>query len=96
MPRYDWTDDGYFATERRDLGQIRYVLLVTMLLNFVATAIKITAGLATGASAWSLTAWTACLMGSPMLWAWQGCTPLENPLMLSTPMDTVNLKPSPR
>lgn len=49
MPRYDWTDDGYFATERRDLGQIRFVLLVTMLLNFVATAIKIAAGLATGA-----------------------------------------------
>jgi cation diffusion facilitator family transporter len=49
MPRYDWTDDGYFATERRDLSQIRYVLIVTMLLNFVAMAIKIAAGLATGA-----------------------------------------------
>jgi len=49
MPHYDWTDDGYFATERRDLRQIRRVLIVTMLLNFVATAIKIAAGLATGA-----------------------------------------------
>jgi cation diffusion facilitator family transporter len=49
MPHYDWTDDGYFATERRDLGQIRKVLILTMLLNFVATAIKIATGLATGA-----------------------------------------------
>ena len=49
MPRYEWHDDGYFVTENRDLSQIRVVLLVTMLLNFVATAIKIAAGLATGA-----------------------------------------------
>jgi len=49
MPHYDWTDDGYFVTERRDLKQIRLVLIVTMLLNFLATAIKVTAGLATGA-----------------------------------------------
>jgi cation diffusion facilitator family transporter len=49
MPHYNWTDDGYFVTERRDLGQIRRVLIVTMLLNFLATAIKIGAGLLTGA-----------------------------------------------
>ena len=49
MPRYDWTDDGYFATEHRDLNQIRRVLIATMLLNFLAMAIKIAAGLATGA-----------------------------------------------
>ena len=49
MPRYDWTDDGYFTTERRDLSQIRRVLVITMLLNFVAMAVKIVAGLATGA-----------------------------------------------
>lgn len=49
MPHYDWTDDGYFITERRDLRQIRLVLIVTMLLNFLAMGIKITAGLATGA-----------------------------------------------
>ncbi len=49
MPHYDWTDDGYFNTERRDLRQIRLVLVVTMLLNFLATGIKVTAGLATGA-----------------------------------------------
>jgi len=49
MPRYKWQDDGYFVTENRDLIKIRAVLLITMLLNFVATAIKIAAGLATGA-----------------------------------------------
>ena len=49
MPHYDWTDDGYFVTERRDLRQIRWVLIATMLLNFLATAIKLAAGLATGA-----------------------------------------------
>ena len=49
MPHYDWTDDGYFVTERRDMRQIRWVLIATMLLNFLATAIKLAAGLATGA-----------------------------------------------
>lgn len=49
MPHYDWTDNGYFVTERRDLRQIRWVLIATMLLNFLATAIKLAAGLATGA-----------------------------------------------
>jgi cation diffusion facilitator family transporter len=49
MPHYDWTDDGYFVTERRDLRQIRWVLVATMLLNFLATGIKLAAGLATGA-----------------------------------------------
>jgi cation diffusion facilitator family transporter len=49
MPRYNWSDDGYFATDTRDLGGIRRVLVVTMLLNFVATAVKLAVGLATGA-----------------------------------------------
>ncbi len=49
MPHYDWNDDGYFSTERRDLGQIRRVLIVTMLLNFLAMAVKLAAGLLTGA-----------------------------------------------
>jgi len=44
-----WVDDGYYTTETRDLRAIRRVLIVTMLLNFVATAIKLGAGLATGA-----------------------------------------------
>ena len=48
MPRYDWTDDGYYVTEKRDLRAIRRVLIVTMLLNFLAMAIKLAAGLATG------------------------------------------------
>ncbi len=49
MPRYDWTDDGYFITERRDLAQIRRVLIITMLLNFLAMGIKLVAGVLTGA-----------------------------------------------
>ena len=48
MPRYNWKDDGYFATERRDLNQIRRVLIITMLLNFLAMAIKLGAGIVTG------------------------------------------------
>lgn len=44
-----WIDDGYFNTERRDLSQIRRVLVITMVLNFAATAVKLAAGLATGA-----------------------------------------------
>lgn len=49
MPNYEWQDDGYFDTESRDLNQIRAVLVITMLLNFVAMSIKIAAGVATGA-----------------------------------------------
>lgn len=49
MPHYDWADDGYFSTDTRDLSGIRKVLVVTMLLNFAATAVKLSAGLATGA-----------------------------------------------
>lgn len=48
MPRYDWVDDGYYITEKRDLGTIRQVLLITMLLNFLAMAIKIGAGIVVG------------------------------------------------
>ncbi len=49
MPRFDWTDDGYFATEARDLGKIRRVLILTMLLNFFAMGIKMVFGAFTGA-----------------------------------------------
>lgn len=49
MPRFEWTDDGYFATETRDLSQIRRVLILTMLLNFVAMAVKMVTGILTGA-----------------------------------------------
>ena len=49
MPHYDWVDDGYYVTERRDLSGIRRVLIVTMLLNFLAMGVKLAAGLLTGA-----------------------------------------------
>jgi len=49
MPHYDWIDDGYFVTEKRDLSGIRRVLIVTMLLNFLAMGVKLAAGLLTGA-----------------------------------------------
>jgi cation diffusion facilitator family transporter len=44
-----WIDDGYQSTELRDVSSIRRVLLFTMLLNFLATGIKLAAGVATGA-----------------------------------------------
>lgn len=49
MPHYDWVDDGYYVTEKRDLSGIRRVLIVTMLLNFLAMGVKLAAGLLTGA-----------------------------------------------
>jgi cation diffusion facilitator family transporter len=49
VKKSNWVDTGYFATETRDLGSIRRVLVVTMALNFVATAVKIAAGISTGA-----------------------------------------------
>lgn len=48
MGKFNWQDDGYFITEKRDLKRIRLVLTVTMLLNFVAMTIKLAAGIATG------------------------------------------------
>ena len=48
MPRYNWLDDGYFDTEKRDLNQIRLVLIISMLLNFLAMGLKLAAGLLTG------------------------------------------------
>ncbi|MCK5430465.1 MAG: cation transporter, partial [Anaerolineales bacterium] len=48
MPRFNWLDDGYFATEKRDLNRIRWVLIITMLLNFLAMGIKLVAGLLIG------------------------------------------------
>jgi cation diffusion facilitator family transporter len=49
MASRKWIDDGYQETELRDVHRIRWVLLITMLLNFLATGIKLAAGLATGA-----------------------------------------------
>jgi cation diffusion facilitator family transporter len=49
MPRYEWVDDGYFVTENRDLRQIKRVLIATMLLNFLATVVKLAVCLTTGA-----------------------------------------------
>lgn len=47
--KFDWQDDGYFQTDHRDTRGIFWVMVFTMLLNFAATAVKITAGLLTGA-----------------------------------------------
>jgi cation diffusion facilitator family transporter len=49
MPPRKWIDDGYQTTDLRDVRRIRLVLVVTMLLNFLATAIKLAAGITTGA-----------------------------------------------
>ena len=49
MSARKWIDDGYQSTELRDVRRIRRVLIVTMLLNFLATGIKLAAGFATGA-----------------------------------------------
>jgi len=49
MPVRKWIDDGYLNTDVRDLSGIRRVLIVTMLLNFASTLIKLIAGLTTGA-----------------------------------------------
>ncbi|HZD56857.1 MAG TPA: cation diffusion facilitator family transporter, partial [Anaerolineales bacterium] len=49
MAGFNWEDVGYFPTDTRDISKIRQVLVVTMLLNFVATGVKVAAGLLTGA-----------------------------------------------
>jgi len=49
MSARKWIDDGYQATELRDVPSIRRVLIITLLLNFLATGIKLAAGLGTGA-----------------------------------------------
>jgi cation diffusion facilitator family transporter len=49
MADFNWEDVGYFATDARDISKMRRVLVVTMLLNFLATGVKISAGLLTGA-----------------------------------------------
>jgi Co/Zn/Cd efflux system component len=49
MPQIKWQDDGYALNDRRDLPQIRWVLVVTMILNFISMGVKLAAGLATGA-----------------------------------------------
>ena len=49
MTARKWINDGYQETELRDVRRIRWVLIITMLLNFLATGIKLAAGFATGA-----------------------------------------------
>jgi cation diffusion facilitator family transporter len=49
MPTVKWIQDEFRTAEKRDLARIRRVLVLTMLLNFAATAVKLAAGLATGA-----------------------------------------------
>lgn len=49
MAARKWINDGYQTPELRDVGKIRWVLVITMLLNFAATVIKLAAGFATGA-----------------------------------------------
>jgi cation diffusion facilitator family transporter len=49
MAARKWIDDGYQETDLRDVGRIRLVLIITMLLNFLATGIKLAAGITTGA-----------------------------------------------
>ncbi len=49
MTARKWIDDGYQTTELRDVRRIRWILIITMLLNFLATGIKLAAGIATGA-----------------------------------------------
>lgn len=48
LKKYNWQDDGYFPIEQRNNRQIFWVMVITMLLNFTATAVKITTGLLTG------------------------------------------------
>lgn len=47
--RSDWVDDGYYPVDRRDNRAIFWVMVVCMLLNFAATAVKMVAGVLTGA-----------------------------------------------
>jgi cation diffusion facilitator family transporter len=51
MGNEPWVQDNeeYYQTEGRDLSQIRRVLILTMLLNFLASGLKMGAGLITGA-----------------------------------------------
>lgn len=49
MAHMKWVEEDFASTERRDLTSIRRVLILTMILNFIATAIKFSAGLITGA-----------------------------------------------
>jgi cation diffusion facilitator family transporter len=49
MPASKWIEDGYNVKELRDVRRIQWVLILTMLLNFVATAVKLAAGLLSGA-----------------------------------------------
>jgi cation diffusion facilitator family transporter len=44
-----WIEEDYIQTERRDIASIRRVLILTMALNFIAMAVKLAVGLATGA-----------------------------------------------
>lgn len=44
-----WIENDYIQTDTRDIVQIRRVLVITMVLNFIATGIKLAAGFLTGA-----------------------------------------------
>jgi cation diffusion facilitator family transporter len=48
MTTSKWINDGYIVTDNRDIRSIRRVLIVTMVLNFLATGIKLFAGISTG------------------------------------------------
>jgi cation diffusion facilitator family transporter len=49
MDQMKWIENDYIQTDTRDIRQIRRVLVVTMVLNFIATGIKLAAGFLTGA-----------------------------------------------
>jgi cation diffusion facilitator family transporter len=49
MPEPKWIKNDFVAPQTRDLGSIRRVLIITMVLNFAATAVKLAAGILTGA-----------------------------------------------
>src|SRR3989304_2040286 len=49
MLKVKWIKDDFDVPDTRDLGNIRRVLILTMLFNFTATGVKLSAGLATGA-----------------------------------------------
>ncbi|UCD98769.1 MAG: cation-efflux pump [Chloroflexota bacterium] len=49
MTSRKWIDDGYLTTDMRDVRKIRWVLIITMILNFMATGLKLAVGIITGA-----------------------------------------------
>jgi cation diffusion facilitator family transporter len=49
MATRKWSEEDFVVEDQRDLSRIRQVLVLTMVLNFAATAIKLAVGLLTGA-----------------------------------------------